>query len=64
MKNTKADREQEPKEDHALKKKVRRFMWEERYLKNQSEQERMAYEECMALIPLVGQNSSIEEACA
>jgi hypothetical protein len=48
--------------DYALTKKGRRFMREERYLKTLSEHERMAYVACRTLIPLVGKNSSIEEA--
>ena len=62
-KNTKNDKEQESQEGGFLTKKGRHFMREERYLKNLTERERAAYEECMALVQLVGQNGSIEEAC-
>ena len=50
-------------EDYSMTSKGRRFMREERYLKNLSERERVAYEECIALVQSIGQNFSHEEAC-
>ena len=60
---SKRDKKQESRKDHALTKKGRRFMREESYLKKLSNQERMAYEECMALVQTIGQNGSLEDAC-
>lgn len=38
-------------------------MREERYLQGLSNREKMAYEECMALVQALGQNSSHEDVC-
>lgn len=61
--NNKKDKEKAPHKGYSLTKKGRRFTREERYLRNLSERERMAYEECMALIQLAGEDSSLEEVC-
>jgi hypothetical protein len=61
--NNKSDKEQESGEGIFLTGKGRHFMREELYLKRLSEQERKAYEECMALVQTLGQNGSHEEVC-
>jgi len=38
-------------------------MREKRYLQALSDRERRAYEECMALVQTLGQNSSHEDVC-
>ena len=62
-KNTKTDKGQVARRDYFFTKKGRHFMREEQYLKRLSERERMAYEECMALVQTLGKNSSFDDVC-
>lgn len=62
-KNTKGDKGQGSRRNYFLTKKGRRFMREEQYLKRLSEQERMAYEECTAMVQTLSNNSSLDEVC-
>ena len=62
-KNTREDKGQESRKDFFLTQKGRRFMREERYLKRLSKKERMAYEECMAMVQTLGQDGSLDEVC-
>ena len=49
--------------EHFLTKKGRSFMRTERFIKTLSEEERKAYEECMALLQGITERGGIEEAC-
>jgi hypothetical protein len=49
--------------EYFLTKKGRSFMRSERVMKTLSEEERKAYEECMALLQGITERGGIEEAC-
>ena len=62
-KETKLHKELDSLKEYLRTKKGRRFMREKRYLQALSDRERRAYEECMALVQALGQNSSHEDVC-